>query len=188
MSKIWFSSDLHLAHDRAFIYEPRGFHNVAEMNAAIISRFREVVAEEDDLYLLGDLTLKDNEVGMACLNSLPGRKHIIIGNHDSIVRRELYQGIRGFIPGEMKYADMIRYNGYHFFLCHFPAMTGNLERESLKQMTLCLSGHTHSKEKFYQDLPYVYNVAVDAHNCYPVEINEIIGDMKAKVEECKEML
>ena len=73
-------------------------------------------------------------------------------------------------------------------MTHYPCMTGNLEKESLKQCTLNLFGHTHSKEKFYQDIPFMYNVAMDAHNCTPVHIDQIIEDMKAKVKECKEML
>ena len=35
MSKIWFTSDLHFCHDRDFIYGPRGFKSVQEMNEAI---------------------------------------------------------------------------------------------------------------------------------------------------------
>ena len=33
---IYLTSDLHLNHNRGFIYEPRGFHSVEEMNEAII--------------------------------------------------------------------------------------------------------------------------------------------------------
>lgn len=187
MNKIFFTSDLHFCHDRRFIYEPRGFSSVEEMNETIIKNFNSLIDNEDDLYILGDLMLKDDVHGMECLNALPGRKHIILGNHDSKHRRsEYYPHIRGFV--DMKWADMLEYNGYHFFLSHFPSMTGNLEKESLKQVICSLSGHTHSKDKFYQDIPFLYNVALDAHNCYPIEIEEIIHDMWIKVKECKEML
>ena len=37
-----------------------------------------------------------------------------------------------------------------------------------------LHGHTHSKEKFEECGSY--NVAVDAHNCFPVSIEQIIKD------------
>ena len=86
------------------------------------------------------------------------------------------------------FAAKIKYGGYNFFLTHFPCLTGNIEKESLKQMSLNLSGHTHSKDKFFYDLPYVYNVAMDAHNCTPVSVDELITDMIAKVEECKKEL
>ena len=44
------------------------------------------------------------------------------------------------------------------------------------------------KDKFYNDIPFMYNVAVDAHNCYPVEIEQIIIDIKEKVKECTKYL
>ena len=91
MDKIWFSSDLHLMHDRDFVYKPRGFNSVYEMNEQIIKNFNEVVDDGDDLYLLGDLMLNDNVAGMQLLNQLPGRKHIILGNHDTNTRVELYK-------------------------------------------------------------------------------------------------
>ena len=86
---------------------------------------------------------------------------------------------------EISYAIMLHYKKYHFFMTHFPCLTGNLEKESLKQMTLNLYGHTHQKTKFYEDRPYMFNVGVDAHNGYPVLLDDIIEEMKAKVIECK---
>ena len=186
MGKIFVTSDLHFCHDREFIWGPRGFRSIFEMNETIIDNFNHVVTDDDDLYILGDLMLKDDVAGTKCMNHIPGRKHIILGNHDALNRQGRYPEIRGFV--DMKYADILKYKGYHFFMCHFPTLTGNLERESLKQVTCNLFGHTHSKEKFYQDIPFMYNVAVDAHNCYPISLDEVIEDMEAKVQECKEML
>ena len=73
----------------------------------------------------------------------------------------------------------------HFYMSHYPSLTGNLEKESLKQMTLCLFGHTHQKEHFFEDRPYMYHVGVDAHNCYPCNLTDIIQEMKEKVKECE---
>ena len=188
MDKIFFTSDLHFCHDREFIWGPRGFKSVQEMNDAIIERAWQAMESDDDLYILGDMMLNDNERGIELMNEMPGRKHLIIGNHDTITRIALYQGRVANLEDRPLYADMLHYNGYHFYLSHYPTLTGNLEKESLKQVTCNLFGHTHSKDKFYQDIPYMYNVALDAHNCYPVALDDIILDMEAKVKECKEML
>lgn len=59
MSKIWFTSDTHFCHDRGFLYEPRGFTNVEDMNEAIVQRWNSVVAPEDTVYHLGDAMLND---------------------------------------------------------------------------------------------------------------------------------
>lgn len=187
MNKIYITSDLHFSHDREFIWKPRGFNSVYEMNEAIVKRAWEVMDAEDTLYILGDLMLKDDEMGLKLVNQLPGYKHIIYGNHDTDNRIAKYNERIANLQSA-QWATRLNYNGYHFFLCHFPTMTGNLEKESLKQVTCNVFGHTHSKDKFYQDIPFMYNVALDAHNCYPVCIDDIIVDMHKKVKECKEML
>ena len=67
----YFSSDLHFNHDRKFIYEPRGFETIEQMNEEIISRFNEKVAENDILYLLGDIMLgSDYDSGAELINRL----------------------------------------------------------------------------------------------------------------------
>lgn len=184
---IYFTSDLHFCHDREFLFKPRGFSNVDEMNEAIVKRWNDTVGENDTVYILGDLMLKDNAKGIEYINRLNGIKHIIYGNHDTASRIELYHNALKDVV-QLSYAEMVDYNGYHFFCTHYPCLTGTLEKESLKQMTCNLFGHTHSKDKFYNDMPFMYNVALDAHNCTPVSIDEIISDMKVKVEECKSML
>jgi len=184
---VYFTSDLHFFHDREFIWKPRGFKDVNEMNVEIEKRWNALIGEDDHVYILGDLMLGGaSNKGMDILKRLNGNLHIVIGNHDTDNRISLYRTLPNV--KSITYAAKVRYEGYKFYLTHFPSMTGNLEKESLKQMTLNLSGHTHSKSKFYNDIPYIYNVAVDAHDCRPVAIEQIIKDMNDKVEECKEQL
>lgn len=185
--KIYFTSDLHFCHDREFLYKPRGFKNIEEMNETIIKNWNSVVSNDDLVYILGDLMLKDNAKGIEYINNLKGNKHIILGNHDTDSRVELYKSEIKNLQG-IDYAKRLRYNGYCFFLTHYPCLTGNLEKENAKQCTISLFGHTHSKAKFYEDRPYMYNVALDAHDCTPVEITKIIKDIEEKYQECKNML
>ena len=186
MGKIYFISDLHLFHDRQFIFKPRGFDSVVDMNNTIAENWGRIITDEDDIYILGDLVLNDTNGGLDILRNLKGKIHIIRGNHDTDNRMQAYRTI----PNVVEICDgrFLRYKDYHFFLTHFPCLTGNLEKESLKQMTLNIFGHTHSKDKFYEDRPYMYNVACDAQNCTPICIDDIIEQMIAKVEECKEKL
>lgn len=183
---IYFTSDLHLMHDRRFIWEARGFKSVEEMCEAIVKRWNEKVAPEDTVYILGDLMLNDNEKAFEYLKQLNGRFHIIRGNHDTDNRVELYSKLPQFI--DIKWADMLKHEGFHFYLSHFPTLTANLDKEYLKQMTLNIFGHTHSKLHFYEDRPTMYNVAMDAHDCTPVSIVDIEKEMYDKMVECKAML
>ena len=182
MNKTWFTSDLHFCHDREFIYGPRGFNSIHEMNEAIIKNFNEVMDWDDDLYILGDCFLNNNIEGMKFMKRLPGRKHVIWGNHDTDTRKDSL-----FFAGFdcLGFAYQTKFCGQSFYLSHYPTLTSNLdENKSIKARTLNLFGHTHSKNKFYEGRPYMYNVALDAHNCYPVEINTIISDIKAEINNC----
>lgn len=183
MSRIFMSSDLHFGHDRMFIWGPRGFESSQEHDEMIIRNWNSIVGPEDTVYVLGDLMLGDNDYGKCCVERLNGHIKLIRGNHDSNKRwNEVYPTIPNIeLVG---WADVINYCKYHFYLSHFPTLTGNLEKESLHQMILCLHGHTHSKDKFYEDRPYIYNVALDANNNTPVLLDDIIEQMKAKVQEC----
>ena len=182
MSKVYFTSDLHFGHDREFLYKPRGFSSIEEHDEAIIERWNNVVEADDIVFVLGDLMLNNSEHGLECLSRLNGNIVVVRGNHDTITRMDLYSKLPNVI--ETSEGRYFRYGKYHFYLTHFPCLSANLEAESLKQCTLNLSGHTHSRSKFFEDRPYIYNVACDAHNCTPVCIDEIIEDMKEKVKEC----
>ena len=186
MSNIWLTSDLHLGHDREFIWGSRGFDSAEEMNEAIVSRWNERVAPEDDVYVLGDLILGENEIGINYLRRLNGRIHVVLGNHDTPTRQAIYLEMPNIV--EVEWAIMLPYKKYHFFMTHFPCMTGNLEKETLKQMTLNLYGHTHQRSNFYEDRPYMYHVGCDSHDCYPVLLDDIIQEMKDKVRECIDFL
>lgn len=172
---IYFSSDLHLNHNKPFIYEPRGFKNIYEMNNTIIKNFNSIITWEDDLYLLGDNFLGELESGISLFNQLPGKIHLIWGNHDTDNRKNAIEKCHNIIE-IIGYAGIIKYNKYHFYISHFPTCTTNFDdyQKSLKQRTLCLAGHTHSKELF--EPCGSYNVAADAHNCFPVSIDTIIND------------
>lgn len=184
MNKIWITSDLHFCHDRQFIYGPRGFNSIDEMNEAIVERWNSVVEPGDTVYVLGDIMLNDNEKGIALFEKLNGFKHIICGNHDTDARRDLY--LRTAIS--VKYADVIKYRGYHFYLSHYPTMTANFEKTCLKQCMINLYGHTHQQTNFYNDIPFMYHIGMDSHNCTPILLDDIIEECKNKVKECKEML
>ena len=172
---IYFSSDLHLNHNKPFVYEARGFSSIDEMNSTIIKNFNSIISSNDDLYLLGDTFLGNLQLGIYLFNQLPGQIHLIWGNHDTDNRKEEISKCHNVVE-IIGFATIIKYQKYHFYLSHFPTLTTNFDdyNKPLKQRTLCLAGHTHSKNKFEECGSY--NVAVDAHNCFPISIDEIIND------------
>ena len=182
---IFLTSDMHFGHDREFIWKARGYESIKEMNEDYVEKWNSIVTDEDDVYVLGDLMLGEQS-NIEYIKCLKGKLHIVFGNHDTATRQKLYADLPNVV--EMSWAIMLNYRKYHFFMTHFPCMTGNLERESLHQMTLNLYGHTHQTTNFYEDRPYMYHVGVDSPHGYPINLDVIIDAMKAKVEECKEFL
>ena len=117
------------------------------------------------------------------LSELQGNINIILGNHDTYNRISIYHDCGFNVIG---HAEMLKYNGYHFFLSHYPTITTNYDDKSLKQRILNLHGHIHDKNKFYDDSPFMYNVALDAQDCKPISIESVIDDIKIKFKEYRE--
>ena len=187
MGKIWFTSDLHFNHDRGFIFQPRGFDNVYEMNETIIKNWNEIVNCDDDVYCLGDLMLGNNDVGLSCIKQLKGKIHIVRGNHDTDSRMQLYSQCYNVV--EITEGQFFKWERYHFYLSHFPTFTSNLEkRDRITEHIVNLYGHTHQKDNFYNDIPFMYHVGVDSHDCKPILIQNILADIRNKVEECKKYI
>lgn len=177
---VWICSDWHFNHDKEFIWEARGFESVEQMNNAIIERHNYLVRPDEDVYVLGDLMLGAKfglEAGLKLISHLNGKLHLVRGNHDTDNRWLAYSNLRNVVA--MDNSVYLKCASYHFYMSHYPSLTGNNDK-FLKQMTLNLFGHTHSKERFFEGNPWMYNVCMDAHNCYPCNLNDIIQEMTAK--------
>lgn len=179
---IWLTSDLHLFHNKEFIYEPRGFASIEAMNEAIERNWNDMVNDDDEVYILGDLMVGgkavSNDVGMEIVRRLKGKKHIIIGNHDTDARIKLYQQEESVI--DVQYTLMMRYKGRSLYLSHYPTFTSSLEHEKPKQWIINFYGHTHTKERFFNNIPFMYNVALDAHENHPVLLDDALREIKER--------
>ena len=179
---IFLTSDLHLGHDKDFVVQARGFETVEEMNAEIIRRWNERVYPDDDVYVLGDLTLGDVEEGIRLIAKLNGYLHIMRGNHDTDKKVERYLELPNVVS--VQYADVLKYGKAVFWMGHYPTITANYDDDKpWAKHIVCLFGHTHQEQPFYNDNPYMYNVGMDAHNCIPITIDEIVADIRKKKEE-----
>lgn len=157
------------------------------MNESIVERFNSIVTKDDELYLLGDCILGDSKTSIEYLQRLNGKIHIILGNHDTAARKALYEKLDNVV--EVKYAGMLQFGPYRFYLSHYPTITTNIDDHGeLKRIVINLYGHTHQQTNFFNEIPTMYHVGVDSHNCCPVEVQDIINDIKQKIEDCKRYL
>ena len=51
---IWFTSDMHLGHEKALEFTIRPWQQIDEMNEGIIANINAKVKKKDELYILGD--------------------------------------------------------------------------------------------------------------------------------------
>ena len=95
--EIWFTSDTHFCHQREFLWGPRGFTNVEEMNEAIIKNWNDVIQPDDVVYHLGDVIMGELDAGIPLVKRLNGKIKLAIGNHDTTKRlaafKELFDEI-----------------------------------------------------------------------------------------------
>ncbi len=177
---IYFTSDLHLGHNKEFLYKPRGFNNIYEHDKAIINNWNKVVKDDDTVIILGDIMLNDINYAATCFNQLTGFKEIILGNHDTVAKQDLYHRLRGVM--DIQLAKIIKYNNFNFFLCHYPTICSSHGYEKhLKNRLINLCGHSHTNDPFADwDKGYIYHCELDAHDLMPICIDQIIAEIKQK--------
>ena len=91
MPKTFVISDTHFNHDliltfKDYIGKPvREFDSVEQMNECMMDNWVSVVKPEDTIIHLGDVLFGENKVDWLEANfaKLPGKKHLILGNHDN---------------------------------------------------------------------------------------------------------
>ena len=179
---VYFTADPHIGHDKDFLWRPRGFSSIEEHDTEILKRWNSIVTPEDTVYILGDLCMSGNEKEWnRVYKVLNGEKIVIWGNHDTNNKLNKYQTEYGMTY--LGFASIYKYSKKKmFYLSHYPTLVGNFEEQ---RFFWNLSGHTHSSNKFEFGQYSIYNVAMDAHNCYPVSIEQIIKDID-KYKEKKE--
>lgn len=188
MSNIWFTSDLHLMHDKAFLWEPRGFSNQKEMCEAIVENWNSVVKPEDIVYDMGDMALSDVQSAVKYLKKLNGKHFWIRGNHDTDNK---IQYIMDYCWDQIYYigwADVLKEGKYRFYMSHYPTLTTNYDDKKFSQHVINLHGHTHQTTNWlHAENPFMYHVGLDSHNNTPVNLDEVLTDIHNRYNQFEEL-
>lgn len=178
-SEIWFTSDTHFGHENIIRYCGRPFRNAEEMNAELIRRWRETVPEDGIVFHLGDFAHGNARLWNDILSALPGRKYLILGNHDMKSLRQGYMGQFEHVAQQLT----IKVGGQTIVLNHNPFLCYGGSYRDVWQ----LFGHVHSGPASHTGLdhprlrmllPLQYDVGVDNNDFRPVSFTEV----KAKIE------
>lgn len=187
---IFFTSDLHICHNKDFIYQNRGFNSIEEHNKALVRNWNETVSPEDTVYVMGDMIMGDNRhEALDYIKQLNGTIVMVRGNHDTDSKFKDYLNECPNIDKDSvnnEYVKVLKIGKRCYYLSHYPTIIGDILFENKKQrlpVTVCLHGHTHSKDRF-EFIEYgCYNVGLDAHDMRPVSLDEVREDVHNEVQE-----
>lgn len=185
----WFTADLHLGHANIIEYSGRPFDSVDTMNRALIDRWNEVVADDDEVWMLGDFALGKIADTLPLVAELAGRKVLLTGNHDRCWpghgRRSEGWEERYLEAGfdEIRHDDTTMNVGDNEALaCHFPYRGDRHDRDRFVASRPADRGrwllHGHVHERWLQRGRMI-NVGVDAWSYRPVSEEEIAGVIDA---------
>ncbi|WP_455780783.1 metallophosphoesterase [Megasphaera elsdenii] len=173
---IFFTADLHFFHDKIITHCQRPFANADKMNQKLICNWNNVVQPDDEVYILGDVTLKGPDAAYQILSQLRGKKYLIRGNHDGFVDSPDWQPYAWTFTWVKDYAEVEARNQL-LVLCHYPFADWNQRRKG----AIHLHGHQHhhadyNLEQRRQHLRR-YDVGVDANHYTPVSLETILAFM-----------
>lgn len=184
--EVWFTSDTHFGHENIIRYCNRPFKNAEQMNAELIRRWREIVPDDGIVFHLGDFAHGSSKLWNDILSALPGRKYLIVGNHDMKALRQGYMGRFELVTQQMT----IRVGGQAIVLNHNPFLCYGGSYRDVWQ----LFGHVHSGPLSHTGLdhprlnmlfPLQYDVGVDNNDFRPVSFAEVKAKIEAQVEEAR---
>ncbi len=168
---IYFTADLRFYHDKVIQHVNRPFPNAEKMNQVLIENWNRKVGAADEVYILGDVTMKGASYATEALSRLKGRKYLVKGNHDRFAEQKEFDK---YIFEWIKDYHELKYQNNEFILFHYPIE----EWKGFYRGAFHLHGHQHNHADYnYRNLEQGirrYDVGVDANNMCPVSIEEIL--------------
>lgn len=179
MGRNLFIADLHIGSQRILKLCHRTFKTLEEQDQAIAENWKNAVGDDDTVYVLGDAAEGDYERVIRILSPLPGRKILVVGNHDDdesllhYQRSRLFESIMGYAKTEE--------GGKEIILFHYPIM----DWEDRQFGSVLVYGHIHNKDLpeirgYYKDKP-CYNCGADVVGFAPRTLEELIRIKEAQL-------
>ncbi|MFA5991841.1 MAG: metallophosphoesterase family protein [Candidatus Doudnabacteria bacterium] len=155
-------SDTHFHHSNIIKYCKRPFHDVFHMDEVLYKNWIKTVKKDDEVYFLGDLTLKNTAV---MLQTLPGQITFIRGNHD---RKRGYENVPYLI---------MDIRGYKCLLVHNPR--NKIVDQYINEVDFVLHGHVHNIP-FEAGNKFV-NLSVEVIGYKPLPLSKLLGILSSKI-------
>lgn len=172
---MFFTSDNHFFHTRIkeFCPKTRLGDTVQEMNELMIKAYNDRVGYSDVAYFLGDFSFGQAKETKDILSRLNGEKHLILGNHDKVIRGDM--SIQRMFASVQEYKEVV-VSKTRFCLFHYPIA----EHNQCHRGSVNLHGHTHGN---YQSEYKVLDVGIDNRpqaDMAPWYVDEILQVMSTR--------
>lgn len=161
----WFTADLHFGHANILKHHPTRGADMDDMHGRLVSNWNQSVKQGDDVFVLGDFFLgrQSDDVGASgWFHALRGRKHLIVGNHDSGPTLRLpWSSINHLREWKQK--------PHRAVLCHYPLLTWNGAHHGVWML------HGHSHGLLRAQATTRMDVGVDTHPEFrPYHLDEVV--------------
>ena len=161
---VFFTADTHFSHASIISFCDRPFRDTQDMDEALVANWNRRVGPDDTVFHLGDFCWRKGN-GLSLLARLRGRKHLILGNHDSteIAGADAWESVG-------HYQMIRRQPGAHpdLVLFHYPIE----EWDNIRHGAIHLHGHVHAR---LQQTRQRLDVGVDCWNFAPVSLEELLS-------------
>lgn len=165
----FFTADPHFGHAAVIDHEQRPFPSIEAMNEALMSNYTAAMTSGDDLWILGDFVRgADKVLATRILDHVPGRKHLITGNHD----RSSIQDLPGW-ASVAPYREMV-VEGQPLTLFHYPmaCWNGSHHEPADQRGSVQIFGHLHGQTRGWWRC---VNAGVEVWDWRPASLAEIIA-------------
>lgn len=165
--RVWLISDTHFDHANIIRYCNRPFPSVQAMNRAMFNNWNNIIASNDLVYFLGDMSFgRHSRKEGFWLSRLNGRKVFIRGSHD--------QRVKNGGNNVLKISDkeVIQIEGVLFLLIHDAFSPAVNDWDGW-----IIHGHSHNNRPFLDSKKI--NVSVEVINYKPISLYEILQRIKS---------
>lgn len=182
-AQVFFTADTHFQH--RLVSGVRGYSTPEQHDEALIETWNSVVNPGDQVWHLGDVSMRISDDLWPLLNRLNGTIHLITGNHDPCWpgHRSAHKHQRQWVLSRFESVQAFArrsHGGTRVMLSHFPYAGDHSSNERYTDYRLrdegfaLLHGHTHSTERVSRSPLGTKQIHVgwDAWN-RPVPIDEI---------------
>ena len=161
--RVFYWSDLHFFHANIITHAERPFESAAHMNQVMQDNYRAAVTDKDLVIFCGDIAFYNMDPVKEILRSLPGKKVLVMGNHDFDKNKLTFKDYGVFDIQTMAFGFDFQHGNttYRVVVSHYPVAT-----DVLPENTINIHGHIHQ----HSAEPRHVNVSVEHTGYAPVEI------------------